>query len=196
MAIKTSRRRTLAVLVSGFLLVGATACGSSDGDKSSPTTAADGSGGGGTEAGGGGGKAAGDPCQWYTDAEMEELVGFPVKSEAQQTAGLNQKCVYDAPANYSGVEITPSDEVIFSNDKAFAKSPDGVKLAGEFMPIDGVGDDAFGTQGGGATLNALKGKSSVAILVSNGGGGPEAGKIDTDAKAADVAKQIAEKVLG
>jgi len=195
MAIKTSRRRALAVLVSGFLLLGATACGSSDGDESSPTPAADGSGGGGTEAGGGGGKAAGDPCQWYTDAEMEELVGFPVKSEAQP-AGPNQKCVYDAPANYSSVEILPGDEVTFSNDKAFAKSPDGVKLAGEFMPIDGVGDEAFGTQGGGATLNALKGKSSVGILVTNGGGGPEAGKIDTDAKAADVAKQIAEKVLG
>ena len=94
------------------------------------------------------------------------------------------------------MEISPSDEVTFSNDKAFAKSPDGVKLAGEFMPIDGVGDEAFGTQGGGATLNALKGKSSVSILITNGGGGPEAGKIDTDAKAADLAKQIAEKVLG
>lgn len=195
-----AKRLVLAVLACGLLAFGVAACGSSDDDKTATKgSTAKGDGGSGTTAPGGsdtggGAKAKGDPCQWYTAAEMEELLGFPVAMEEQPVAD-KAKCVYDAPDNYSSVEIFPGDETTYMNDKAFAQSPDGVKLAGEFTPVEGVGDEAFGTQGGGATLNALKGKRSVGILITNGGGGPEAGKIDTDEAAAALAKQIAEKVL-
>lgn len=187
------RTRAIVLLAASFLLIAAAGCGSSDKKTTAGgTTAPAGDSGG----GGGGGGAKGDPCQWYTAAEMEKLLGFPVKME-KQTAGPNEKCVYDAPKNYSSVEITPSDEVTYNNNKSFAKSPDGVKLAGEFKAVDGIGDEAYGSGNkGGATLDALKGKASVGILITNGGGGKTAGNIDTDAKAFDLAKQIADKVLG
>ncbi len=187
------KRQVLAVLACGFLAFGAVSCGSSgDGTTASKGTEADGGTTGGNDSGttaGGGGGATGDPCQWYTAAEMEELLGFPVTME-KQTAGANQKCVYNAPDNYSSVEITPSDETNYQNNKVASKSLKGIK------PVEGVGDEAYGSGSNGATLDALKGTSSVGILIANGGGGEKAGNIDTDDKAEALAKQIAKKVLG
>ena len=45
-------------------------------------------------------------------------------------------------------------------------------------------------------INVLKGSSSVAVAITNGGGGETAGKIDTTEAALAVAKQVAVEVLG
>jgi len=193
----TTTRRVSAALLAGALLLGAAACGSSDSDgakdggSGAPTTAAAGS-----DGTSGGGAGAGDPCQWYTAAEMEALVGFPVKVE-EQSAGADRKCVYDAPDNYSSVEITPSDDATFDQQKSFAESADGVKAAGEVKTYDGLGDAAFGHESkGGVDIDARKGSKSVQVLITNGGGGAEAKNLSTPESTLDIAKQIVTKALG
>ncbi|CAN5729811.1 hypothetical protein BH10ACT1_BH10ACT1_40050 [soil metagenome] len=202
MSTSTITRRTAAVLLTAGLLFGVVACGSSDssdGAKAPGTTApGDTSAGAGsddtTAPDGGGGKT--DPCQWYTAAEMEAILGFPVTMEAQ-TAGADEKCVYDAPDNYSSVEITPSDDVTYDTQKNFAESADGVKLAGEVKTYDGLGDGAYGHESkGGVDIDAVKGSKSVQVLITNGGGGDGAGNVSTPEGTLEIAKQIVTKALG
>lgn len=190
------RRRTGALLVTAFLLVGAAACGSSDKNGSSGTGDSSATGDSPGSSGSGDSAKAGDPCQWYTAKDMEVLLGFPVTMEAQDS-GSNRKCVYNAPANYSSVEIEPSDAATFDTQKSYDATPDAVKTAGELKTYDGIGEDAFGHESkGGVDINAKKGATSVQVLITNGGGGPEAGKIDTTEAALAVAKQIVTKTLG
>lgn len=193
-------RRTLAAMAIGMLLFSASACSSdsSDGKASdSGTTAAPGD----TTADGGsdGGsdeQAAGDPCQWYTVDEMKALLGMENVTMEAQTVGETSKCVYDAPDNYSSVEITPQTPEQYASTKSFAESPDGVGIGGEVIAVDGVGDEGWGHKSkGGADIGVLAGDKAVGVAITNGGGGETAGNIDTEDKALDLAKQIATKVL-
>ena len=191
-------RRTLALLAAGLLLFGAAGCGSSDGDKASDSPSADGGTDAGTDAGSGDGEAsAGDPCQWYTAADMEALLGFPVTME-DQTVGAIVKCVYDAPEKYSSVEIsliTPEEN---AGNQAFAESPAGVDVAGEVIAVDGVGDSGWGhSSPGGADIGVTKGDRAVGVAITTGAAreGEGSGNIATSAATLEIAKQIATEVL-
>ena len=196
MTTSTITRRTAAILLSALVLLGAAGCGSSSSDSSAKsgddTSAPAGSSGSTAD----GDKPAADPCQWYTAAEMEAVLGFPVTLETD-TAGEFPTCRYKAPANYSSLSVTPGDEAVYNTAHSFAISADGVSLAGEVQDFTDLGDKAFGhSSKGGADINVLKGSSSVAIAITNGGGGDTAGKIDTTEAALAVAKEVALKVLG
>ncbi len=196
----TITRRFAAALLAAGLLLGVAACGSSDGSDGAsgdPSPSGDSSSSGGTDTETTDGEAgAVDPCQWYTADEMEAILGFPVSME-DRSVGETVTCVYDAPDNYSSVEISPSDEVAFDTQKAFDASPDAVDMAGEPVTYDDLGDDAYGHESaGGVDINARKGSTSVLVLITNGGGGEGAGNISTPEDTLAVAKQIVTTVLG
>jgi hypothetical protein len=198
------RRPAAALVAAGLLFVGAVGCSSS-----SSSSAASGSGdrslagdpsvaGGSPSTSSGGGKSAGavDPCQWYSSQEMEALLGFPMTRETQN-AGADKVCDYRAPKNYSSVRITVSDDGTYNAQKNFAYTDDAIRLAGPPKAYTGLGDDAYGHESkGGADISARRGSTSVSVAITNGGGGPEAGKINTTDAVVAVAKQIVTKALG
>lgn len=189
-----------ALLVSIVLLVGATGCGGSDGDDATATTAAEGSADAteGASSGEGEAGASDDPCQWYSAADMEALLGFPVTVE-DRSVGETATCLYDAPDVYSSVEISITTPDQDAANKAAAEAPAMVDVAGEVITVDGVGDSAWGhSSPGGADIGAVKGDRAVGVLVTTGAArdGEGSGNLATAAATLEVAKQIATEALG
>lgn len=194
-----SRLRLPALTLAAVLSLGAFAgCGSSDkSDGTTETTAAAGGGSGDTSSAGGAttdetvvdgtgqARPAGDPCARISAEDMATTLGLDSVTTSDASVGPQSLCSYDNEAAYVSVEAG----LVLPDFYNATKTPTQAAVAG-------VGDEAFGEESkGGASIVAKKGDRVAYVLISNGGGGPEAGNLSDGPASLEVAKQIATTLL-
>ncbi|MBX3314702.1 MAG: hypothetical protein KF906_10315 [Actinobacteria bacterium] len=199
-----SLRRSL-VVATVVLAVGLAGCGSSSSDASSDgatteaTTAADGASTTTADSSGGGTAADPDvdPCTLYSTDDMAEQMGADdVTAEAFD--GVSPTCTYTSAAHYLEAELAvldadqmaalPRDPTAYLTDEAAA----GV----EVLDVSGIGDEVFGsTSAGGVSLAVRTGETGYTLLLTNAGGGADAGNWSDDAAMFESAKAILTDVV-
>jgi len=113
---------------------------------------------------------AGDPCRWYTAAEMEALVGAPMTMKAEDTpSDLGKECVYDNPE--TSVTVRPGTAAMYDSFRATAKS---MNIGGPQIDFPGVGDEAFhdndGTRGNpSVSMSAKAGDAAITVELATVG---------------------------
>lgn len=200
MSSKFLRTCAASFLIGSFLLAGVTSCGSSGGSDAAPsdpaTTAGEGSSDGSTDGSTDAPKAAdADPCQWYTAAEMSDLVGFEVTAKELETPqALGAECLYDSSTDAVGITVRPTTAATYDQLKAGAAS---TGLGGDQIEISGIGDEAYHNgapdkANPSVSLNAKQGDDGIQVEIAAASSGGIASIDDS----IEIASAIATKALG
>lgn len=196
---RSSHPRLTATLFAAALLLVVPACSSSDssdgakdGSGSTTSTSTGGTDEGGPDAEDTGSGAPSDPCQWYTAAEMSDLVGATLTMEAEETP-VGDQCVYNSDPEFTSLTVRPQTAAEYS---AFKSGLTVVDEDATIIEVDGVGDEAWhdndGTTGNASTsLWAKTGGDAVVVELAT------AGTVVADVPAAvALTSTVASEVLG
>lgn len=200
-------RSVLAGLTAVAFLSSIGACSSSSksssDDKTTTTTASSGnsssSDASGDKGSGDEGAAAADvdPCSLYSKEDMAEQMGA-TDVTTQVSQGISPRCTYNSEANYLEVQLDILTREQFENT---GRDPNAFKgempnAGGEIFEVSGIGDDVFGyAMGGGVSLVARIGDTGFSLLLTNAGGGADAGNWVDDAAMITSAKAIMASVV-
>lgn len=198
-------RRIRAVLV-GLLavlaLVGFTACGSSSSTSSdTKTTEPAGSAADSTTAPGSDDSTPDpgsvDPCSLFSVEDMKAQMGADDVTTDSSTI-ISPKCTYTSEAHYLEAELS-----VLTRDQFDSSPRDPQKLVEnqpnlkiELLDVSGIGDEVFGyTMHGGVSLTTRVGDTGYSVLLTNAGGGDDAGNWVDDAAMVASAEAILKAVV-
>ena len=117
----------------------------------------------------------------------------------ESTTVVSPKCTYNSEKRYLSAELSVLNEQQMASSPRDPRAylPEGQKDTVKLLDVSGIGDEAFGSQSkGGVTLFVRTGKTGYEVLLTNAGGGDDAGNWkDQDAMIAS-AKAILTSVVG
>lgn len=193
----TAVRRLLVPAMCLSLLLVPAACGSSA-DKTASDAKAQAAGGsdsaassansGSSDSESGPAKGA-DPCSLYSIDDMKAQMGADDVT-AEKTFTDPPTCEYKSAAHYLSVELAVLNEDQLAstprNPNAYTQDSSATLL-----DVSGIGDEVFGySTKGGVTLVTRVGEGGYSVLLTNAGGGADAGKWTDEAAMVDSAKAI------
>lgn len=132
-----------------------------------------------------------NPCDLYSVEAMAAQMGVDDVT-AEPSTGVSPTCKYRSEAHYLDAELTVLDEDQMANtprDPTAYEASQGTGTAR--LEVSGIGDEVFGTtMKGGVSLVVRTGKTGYSLLLTNAGGGPEAGNWADEAAMVASAKAI------
>jgi len=128
-----------------------------------------------------------DACSLFSKEEMAAQMGADDVTTESMDA-VSPTCYYSSEAHYLKAELAVLDEEQLANTprdpNAYLGGQADSKV--ELLDVSGIGDEVFGSKSkGGVTLVAGVGDKGYSLLLTNAGGGADAGNwVDEDAMVA------------